>query len=72
MNKIYRAFYESRNFSFEAYGKTEDDAKAALMVGLLRHMHQYNLEADWYYKEDICVVEYQLNTPYRDHSVIKG
>jgi hypothetical protein len=41
------------------------------MIGLLRHMDQYNLEDDWYYKEDICVAEYQLNTPYRDHSVIK-
>ena len=69
--KIYRASYESRNFSFEAYGKTESDARAALMIGLLRHMDQYNLEPDWYYKDDIFVVEYQLNTPYRDHSVIK-
>jgi hypothetical protein len=71
MNKIYRANYESRSFSFEAYGKTADDSKAALMVGLLRHMHQYNLEADWYYKEDIFVVEYELNAPYRDGSIIK-
>jgi hypothetical protein len=69
---IYRAFYESRNFSFEAYGKTENDAKTALIVGLLRHMHQYNLENDWYHKDDISVVEYQLNTPYRDYSIIRG
>lgn len=69
--KIYRANYESRNFSFEAYGKTEQDARAALMIGLLRHMDQYNLEADWYYKDDISIVEYQLNTPYRDYSIIK-
>jgi hypothetical protein len=70
--KIYRAFYESRNFSFEAYGKTENDAKTALIVGLLRHMHQYNLENDWYYEDDISVVGYQLDTPYRDYSIIKG
>ncbi len=70
--RIYRANYESRNFSFEAYGKTEQDAKTALMVGLLRHMHQYNLEADWYYEDDISVVGYQLDTPYRDYSIIKG
>jgi hypothetical protein len=69
---IYRAFYESRNFSFEAYGKTENDAKTALIVGLLRHMHQYNLENDWYYEDDISVVGYQLDTPYRDYSIIKG
>jgi hypothetical protein len=70
--KIYRANYESRNFSFEAYGKTEPDARAALMIGLLRHTHQYNLEADWCCNDDISVVEYQLNTPYRDYSIIKG
>jgi hypothetical protein len=67
---IYRANYESRNFSFEAYGKTEQDARAALMIGLLRHTHQYNLEADWYCNDDILIVEYQLNTPYRDRSFL--
>ena len=70
--KIYRANYESRNFSFEAYGKTKEDAKASLMIGLLRHMHQYDLDPDWYCEDDISIVEYQLNTPYRDYSIIKG
>jgi hypothetical protein len=70
--KIYRANYESRNFSFEAYGKTKEDAKASLMIGLLRHMHQYDLDPDWYYKDDISVVGYQLDIPYRDCSIIKG
>ncbi len=70
--KIYRANYESRNFSFEAYGKTKEDAKASLMIGLLRHMHQYDLDSDWYCKDDISVVGYQLDTPYRDYSIIKG
>jgi hypothetical protein len=70
--KIYRANYESRNFSFEAYGKTKENAKASLMIGLLRHMHQYDLDPDWYYEDDISVVEYQLDTPYRDYSIIKG
>jgi hypothetical protein len=68
--RIYRANYESRNFSFEAYGKTKEDAKASLIIGLLRHMHQYNLEADWYCNDDISIVEYQLNTPYRDRSFL--
>jgi hypothetical protein len=70
--KIYRANYESRNFSFEAYGKTKEDAKASLIIGLLRHMHQYDLDPDWYYEDDISVVGSQLNTPYRDYSIIKG
>ena len=70
--RIYRANYESRNFSFEAYGKTENDAKTALIVGLLRHMHQYDLNLDWYHNDDISIVEYQLDTPYRDYSIIKG
>ena len=70
--KIYRANYDSRNFSFEAYGKNKDDAVAYLMVALLRHMDQYNLDADWYCKDDIAVQAFELNTPYRDRAAMTG
>lgn len=69
--KIYRANYDSRNFSFEAYGKTSAAAYAALLAALLRHMDQYNLDADWYCKDDIAVQAFELNTPYRDREQMK-
>jgi len=68
--KIYRAWYDSRNFSFEAYGLTEREAKASLIKGLRLHGKQYNCEPRWWYKDDVCVMECQLNQAYRDRSVI--
>lgn len=70
--KIYRANYDSRNFSFEAYGKTSAAAHAALLAALLRHMDQYDLDADWYCKDDIAVQAFDLNTPYRDRAAMTG
>ena len=69
--KIYRAEYESRNFDFEGYGTTESQAKKAFMLALKRHTKQFDLDKDWYYKDDIFVVEYEIGTPYRDRSEVK-
>lgn len=72
--KIYKAFYDSRNFSFEAYSQSKSSAKHHLLEGLRRHTEQYGLEDDWYMFGDsdgIEFVEYELDKPYRDCSVIK-
>lgn len=68
--KIYKAWYDSRNFSFEAFALNERDAKAALLRGLRLHGKQYNCEPNWWYKDDVCVLEHELNTPYRDRDTI--
>jgi hypothetical protein len=69
--KIYCAKYDSLNFSFEGYGSTQNQAKKTLMLALKLHTKQYKCDKDWYYKDDIFVVEYELGKPYRDYSEIK-
>jgi len=69
--KIYRAEYDSRNFEFVGYGTTESQAKKVLLQALKLHTKQFNLDKDWYYKDDIFVLEYEIGTPYRDRSIIK-
>ena len=71
--KIFKAFYDSRNFSFEAYGKTQAIAKATLLEGLQKHGKQYDLDSDWYLydgKDDIYFQEIELNVTYRDRDTI--
>jgi hypothetical protein len=68
--KIYKAQYDSRNFMFEGFGKTKAEALAALNKALELHTKNRDLEEDWFYKDDIFVVEYQLGLPYCDHDLI--
>jgi hypothetical protein len=72
--KIYRAYYDSRNFSFEAYSEDKGVAASTVLKALRIHTKQYNLEPDWYMfgdEDGIEVDEYDLNKPYRDRSIIK-
>ena len=69
--KIYRAYYDSRNFSFEAYSKSEKTARAKCLEALQIHTKQLSLEPDWFMFGDVDGIEcdaYELDTPYRDRS----
>ncbi len=69
--KIYRAYYDSRNFSFEAYGKSEDKARGKCLEALQIHTKQCNLEPDWFMFGDCDGIEcddYELDSPYRDRA----
>jgi len=71
--KIYRAYYDSRNFSFQAFSRSKESAKFHLLQGLHEHTKQYNLEPDWYLydgREDIYFQEITLDTPYRDGDIL--
>ena len=68
--KIYKAQYDSRNFSFEGFGKTKDEALATLNKALEIHTKNYDLEEDWFYKESIEVTEYKIGVPYCDYDEI--
>lgn len=73
--KIYRAYYDSRNFSFEAYSKSEAQARAKCLEALQLHTKQLNLEPDWFMFGDVDGIEcdsYDLDTPYRDRSEVKA
>lgn len=72
--KIYRAYYDSRNFSFEAYSKVKDSAKYHCKQALIKHGEQYDLEPDWFMFDDVDgieVDEYDTDYPYRDRSKVK-
>jgi hypothetical protein len=72
--KIYRAYYDSRNFSFEAFSKTENSARYHCKQALLKHGEQCNLDPNWFMIGDSDAIEcdqYQLEYPYRDRSIIK-
>jgi len=69
--KIYRAYYDSRNFAFEAYAKTIKQAHAKCLEALHIHTKQCDLEPDWFMfgeSDGIEVDDYELDTPYRDRS----
>jgi hypothetical protein len=71
--KIYKAYYDSRNFSFEAFAETKAKAHALLLAGLKEHGKQYNCEPDWFMFGDVDgieVSEYVLNKAYRDRETI--
>jgi hypothetical protein len=74
---MYKAIFDSWNFSFEAYHENEILAIEHLKLGLNNHAKQYNLENDWWheYQGDIYAVEIKLGTPsfnscYRDNHLI--
>jgi hypothetical protein len=68
-----KAWYQSRNFEFTAYGQTTAHAVNALKRGLDQHTKDYDLDPDWWHRfENDIVTEYiQLNRAYRDSELLK-
>ena len=68
--RLWVASLETQNFSFSAYGMTEDEALFALKQGLVTHGDQCNLEPDWgdIYDDAIYVREATLGHAYREGS----
>lgn len=60
MTITHRAFVDSERFAYEGYGRDEDEARAALMLGLQEHAGQMGTDPDWvtdvYAGTRICVV----------------
>lgn len=74
MTTIYFAHYDSRSFSFDAFGTTEVEARNALIDGLKEHAKQYAArieEPHWWFDEDIWVDARVIGECYRDNSLIK-
>jgi hypothetical protein len=69
--KIFKGFYDSRKFCFEVFSLTGEGAAKAIRKALNDHTKQYGCEKDWFFEDDIFVVEYKLDTGYRDMSEIK-
>jgi hypothetical protein len=72
MKTIYLARAESRNFSFQAVGSTEQSANLSLLRGLKLHGKQYDLEAGWWEEwAEVSIEPLTLGEVYRDHSQMK-
>jgi hypothetical protein len=70
---MFRAYFDSRHFEFEAYGSTREKAIAALKKGLSAHGRNCrDITSNWWkeYGEDINCYEINLNHAYRDRSEI--
>ena len=67
---FWQAALDTRKFSFESYGKTENSARKALLYALKRHGEQYELESDWYqdFTQDIVYRRIVIGQAYRDRS----
>lgn len=72
--KIYHAFYDSRNFTFEAFSQSKSSARFHLLTGLRQHAKDYNLDSDWFMfgdEDGIEFREYIMDTAHRDYEPIK-
>lgn len=68
-----KAWYQTRNFEFTAYGEDTPQAIDALKRGFDQHAKQYGLNADWWqeFENDICTASIQVNQAYRDDELLK-
>lgn len=68
---IYRARYETKHFSFEAFGDTKTGAEAALRLGLKHHANQHNIAWGWEGDDEFQFDEILMGAAYRDNERIK-
>jgi hypothetical protein len=70
---IYRAFYESRSFTFEAYSTEELHAKICLIDVLESHGKQYECEPCWWggNLDDLSIQKITLGVGYRDGEEVR-
>jgi len=68
---MWRAVFQSRNFSFEAYGTDEATAREALLEGLKIHTEQYGCDPDWWEPEDIFAYRVESGYSFRDHEPLR-
>ena len=68
-----KAWYQSRNFEFTAYGDDISQAINALKKGFDQHAKQYGLDADWWqeFENDICTASIEVNQASRDDELLK-
>ena len=75
IHRLFHATLDTRNFSFEAYGSTEAEAREAMRNGLAAHVRAYRLiqsDFDAEYADHITVRAVALGAAYRDGERIGG
>lgn len=68
-----KATLETRNFCFEAYGDTDEQARRALISGLRDHGFRYHVGSDWWQAiaDEITYDDIELGVAYRDGEKIE-
>jgi hypothetical protein len=63
---MYKAQFESKNFMFEAYGTTAENAINALKKGLRKHGRDYGVGSNWWkeFENDIYTIDFVFNHCY--------
>ena len=70
---MFKAYLETEHFIFEAYGASEEEARAALLAGWEVHRVQYRATAGFPdYADDVQVSEIRLGAAYRDREEIRS
>lgn len=66
--RFWRAVFETRHFTFEAYGSTRVEAIATLKLGWIKHCLQAGADLEYIneYEDDIDAYEVELMSCYRD------
>jgi hypothetical protein len=70
--KFWQARLETRHFSFEAYGTTDEEARNALIAALRKHGGQRQIALDWWedFADSINYREIELGRAYRDRELL--
>lgn len=71
---LFRAYFDTRHFDFEGYGKTAEEAVEVCYAGWLQHCRSYRpdmaIDPDYVKKEDIGVYRIAVGSAYRDREPI--
>lgn len=70
--KLFRASVWTDHFTFEAYGATAKEARAALVEGFKAHAVQYGLPGNWHRAFHPTCEGFAIGKAYRDRSLIAG
>lgn len=72
--KLFRAYFDTRHFDFEGYGKTAEEAIEVCYAGWVKHCRTYRpdmeIDPDYVKKDDISVYEIAIGEAYRDRDTI--
>jgi len=66
---FYRAWIDTSNFHFEAFGTTAAETRCTLIETLEAHAKDYQLERDWWkrWEGDVYTMPITLGKGYRDN-----
>lgn len=68
---IFLAMMETTNFSFQAAGTNEREARGGIARAAMAHAKQYELRPDWFKNCEVQITEMKLGAGYRDGAEVQ-